>query len=246
MVGPMKACLFCDQKVKNTREHAWPNWTANVLGTLYSVEVEFGDGTRRQWASAPLRVKRVCRNCNEGWMSDLESKNRPLLGGMMSDLSVRLNRADQQIVAAWCVKTAMVLEATSRTTSFFYTNEDRARLRQELLIPYDTLIWLGRQHRSDYSYAQGRRLERSSPSPILREGYVTTLAAGRLVMQVMSVHRQPEHRGRIVLDPVPGPWGNTGLLQIWPTDSPSIRWPPRWSFANEPELDALTERFKRR
>ena len=164
---------------------------------------------------------------------------------MLSDLSIRLNREEQHLVAAWCVKTAMVFEWMGQTRARFYTRAEREHLRMSLSLPGRTLVWLGRQHRSDFSYCHGKQLSRSKREgeQFHAEGYATTFAAGRLVLQTVTVRlsNSEGRAGRIILDTQSGPWDH-GLIQIWPT-STSVQWPPVWSFA-ESNLEPFAERFR--
>jgi len=240
----MRLCIFCGQRAE-TLEDAWPRWLFRLLGPPIRAEVWFGpDGERKEWSGAPIRVRCVCAACNNGWMSQLEGRIRPLIGSMMHDLSIRLDRTEQHLIAAWCMKTAMVFEWTNPGTPRFYSKTEREHLRLDLSIPDDTLLWLGRQYRSNFTYCHGRRLFGPIPKdePVLGEGYVTTFAASRLVLQVITVRRYPEHQRRLVtLRAKPGPW-DRGLLRVWPA-SPSIRWPSAWSFG-EPDLEPFSERFR--
>lgn len=246
----MRLCIFCDQKA-TTLEHACPAWMDALLGGFFKAEAWFGpEAVRKEWGGAPVKVRYLCASCNDGWMSRLEGQVRPFIGAMMNDVAIRLDRGDQHLVAAWCMKTAMVFECTKPDKSHFYTRAEREHLRSSLNLPTGTALWIGRQHRSDFTYCHARQLRGTRPGDeaVLSEGHVTTFAAGRVVLQILTVRRAPEYEGRlrqITLDATPGPWsrrGGRGLIQIWPA-SPSIRWPPDWSFG-EPDLDPFCERFR--
>ena len=163
-----------------------------------------------------------------------------LLGGFFkAEAWFRLDGGDQHLVAAWCMKTAMVFECTKPDKSHFYTRAEREHLRSSLNLPAGTALWIGRQHRSDFTYCHARQLRGTRPGDevVLSEGHVTTFAAARVVLQILTVRRTPEYEGRlrqITLDATPGPWsrrGGRGLIQIWPA-SPSIRWPRTGALAS--------------
>jgi hypothetical protein len=104
---------------------------------------------------------------------------------------------------------------------------------------------LGRQHRSDFTYCHGRKLSKERPKEhsVLREGYVTTFVASRLVLQILTVRVNPDFHGRIMLSTQPGPWDRgRGLTMVWPA-TPAVQWPPAWSF-RESDLDAFALRFR--
>jgi len=54
---------------------------------------------------------RVCTKCNTGWMSELESKVKPILSPLTErPVSVEhLSKLDQELLSLWSVKTALVL-----------------------------------------------------------------------------------------------------------------------------------------
>lgn len=81
------SCFFCGREVKLTREHVLPRWMRRPLEdeprwetSLWfrsSLPVEGSQPLRRRRTDNVLR--RVCANCNSGWMSQLEGGVRPLL-----------------------------------------------------------------------------------------------------------------------------------------------------------------------
>jgi hypothetical protein len=205
------------------------------------------DGAERTWRGVNLsiKVKFLCSSCNSGWMSDLENKARRWLGPMLQDLSIPLDQTAQALVARWAVKTAIVFECTNPTKQWFYSVGERRGVMAQMA-PEDTLVWLGRCAHTDSSYAEGKRLLDVIPadkSP-LSEGYATTFCLGRLVMQVVTLHRKPGREGiKTTVQARPGPWKES-LIQVWPPTR-GARWPPRVSFSESgPTLDELSGRFR--
>jgi hypothetical protein len=91
-------------------------------------------------------VKTVCGICNNGWMSDLEADNIPVIGSMMQDIAIPLDEAQQKLVAAWSVKTAMVSDSMKgrAAPNQFYTRDECINMRLKREIPARTLIWISR------------------------------------------------------------------------------------------------------
>lgn len=91
-------------------------------------------------------VKSVCGQCNNGWMSDLEAKNIPVIGGMLNDLAITLDRSQQESVALWTVKTAIVLDSTRprEAGARFFLRDQCSILRENLAITPHTRTWIGR------------------------------------------------------------------------------------------------------
>ena len=46
-----------------------------------------------------FKTKKVCRECNNGWMSDLETAVRSTMGGLVNDISMRLDEEQQRLLA---------------------------------------------------------------------------------------------------------------------------------------------------
>ena len=114
-------CLFCGIEGGEhlSEEDAIPRWLLHHLGTPSHdkrvhavVSAQTGDVLRKEITSSFRFVEpRICeRNCNNGWMSRLESAARdflvPLIDGSKALGDVRWSEA--AVVAKWAVKTAYV------------------------------------------------------------------------------------------------------------------------------------------
>jgi hypothetical protein len=177
-------------------------------------------------------------------MSNLENAVKPVLGAMISDISVPLDRETQRFLAAWGIKTSMVVDSAVPSERWFYGQDEREHLRATLSMPNDTLAWLGRCQRSDLSVTEGRNLYTAAipnSGAGRGEGYVTTITIGRAILQIITVRiGNDQPAGRRLLHSKPGNW-NQSLIKIWPA-RPLVHWPPAISF-DEPDLGALVGRF---
>lgn len=175
-------CIFCDNN-SGSREHPWPKWIHE--------RIDFGPLKMERYQSKQviipnpeITVKSVCGICNNGWMSDLESTNIPVICSMLNDLSVTLDRDQQREVAAWCVKTATMLDSTrpKGAGDRFYLKDDCVRMRESLTIPPKTRVWIGRIE-SKHLLALGtddRYLRPDTQEPHSLST-ITTLVAGHFV-----------------------------------------------------------------
>jgi len=170
----------------------WPDWLNEELPNL--VETTFflrrGDATL-QWTSklpANHTVRAVCSNCNLGWMADLEAVAKPILTPMIHGRRTRLTTADQRIVSAWALKTAVIGELLTPQTA---------------VIPADQRIWL-REHGEpppaasvfiaatdakwpgDTHYADGRMMSTQDPYPNVLIAYNATIGIRHLALQVLG------------------------------------------------------------
>lgn len=138
-----RQCLFCSGRA-DSKEHLWPRWILDRQPHEDPFQHTMGTGPTKQ-ISSPITVRCVCDRCNNGWMSQLENQIKPLVGSLMADISLTLNRDQQNILAIWGLKTAMVMDATKgKETTRCYQRKDRSNLKDQSVIPRMTMVWLGR------------------------------------------------------------------------------------------------------
>lgn len=224
-------CLFCDNN-SGSKEHLWPKWI-HERKDFGPLRIQRGKSEEKIIPNPELMVKTVCGVCNNGWMSCLEANNIPVIGSMMQDIAIPLDEAQQKLVAAWSVKTAMVSDSMKgrAAPNKFYTREERINMRLKREIPARTLIWIGRidgMHLGDFGTdfalfdAQKERIGMGS---------VSTIVAGHFVTQVVTVHDEKENTEISDLSCKMGNW-NDSLIQIWSIQKQVVQWPPKVSFTN--------------
>ena len=229
----MPICLFCSNTA-NSREHLWPQWVHERRN--------FGPLKHKRGAidtiipDPKVTVKAVCKTCNNGWMSRLEAANIPLVGSMMQGLSIRLDREQQQVVAAWAMKMAFLTDWTriGGKTARFYRRVECDAFAKNLTAPPRTRIWTGHITSSHLS-TDGHDLALMSRAGGTRLGTSTavTFVVGHFVAQVVTDHLSPEYTNEAAPDSQPksGGWANK-LIQIWPVEKEWVMWPPKASFTN--------------
>jgi hypothetical protein len=164
-------------------------------------------------------------------MSRLEARIKPVLGALMADISLPLNRAQQTDISVWALKTAMVSEASKpQHIVRCYQQVDCENLREHSRIPPMTRVWLGRfggyglgLSGTDVWPTAGARFPDS-------QGCVTTILVGHLAIQVLTIYiPEREQVAQISIRcESPGPWEEL-LVDSWPA-SGTISWPPVLSF----------------
>jgi hypothetical protein len=197
-----------------------------------------------------ITVKSVCKVCNNGWMSDLEAKNIPVVGSMLIDLAIPLDRGMKELVAAWTIKTAMVLDSTrpKAAGNRFYSKDDCIAMRETLSIPRHTRIWIGRINTkhllglgTDYRY-----LHRDTYDPEV-VSTTTTIVVGHFVAQSITQRRAKNFESLEMppVEPKGTGWENY-LTQIWPIEREWVSWPPSDFFTNGPphEIAYLLDRWR--
>jgi hypothetical protein len=223
----MALCVFCGSRA-DSREHAWPVWLLTLTGGQYNIEWSRRDGAHVIPGPNPqLDPRVVCeRRCNNGWMSRLETRAKPLLSSLYGDLSVPLDAFAQETIALWTVKTTMVLEAfRPKGEEWYFQPVDRHALRETAKIPDRTIVYVARyvgrwplsSHGGDFG-------------PVINGthgvwGFAATLTLGCLAIHVMN-RRIDKMRSKR------GPWEQT-IRQVWPLVTGVVHWPPPVSFVDD-------------
>ena len=120
-------CIFCGIQIRKgtdgnlAEEHVVPKWLQDRIGarhqTILSVTKNLIDGSELQRTHTLERfvAKRVCKKCNNGWMSKLEvdvaKVLEPVFIGTKSVCDT--TEPEQQILLRWAMKTALAVIAAS-------------------------------------------------------------------------------------------------------------------------------------
>jgi hypothetical protein len=236
--------MFCYESA-STKEHAWPQWlmTRFPSSDIARTYAECNERNLGNWPTKELLVKRICRACNNGWMSRLENEVKPVLESILDDKLRVINISAQFSLALWAVKNAMVLETIDSNRLWFYLEEERRLMCTDQTIPQRTSVWIAKciNHRNVYSMAKDLR---TMPGDDGFQAFAITMAFGSLILQVVSIKTPAEIPANITVtyDVSDGPWDQT-LIQIWPTSQNLLMWPPTYGLEGELGLEALSERL---
>jgi len=162
----------------------------------------------------------VCKACNSGWMSNLETRAIPALKPMVEVRSLSLTADDAALVATWAMKTAIIAqEVGERVTTRAQAKAFKAKQEP---VP-GTKIWLGEYDEK----ARGNVWTFAWPwvedyrKPELRaNSFLEIFAAGRLLLLV-AASRDPDFAG---FEPMNR--GKKRFVRIWPGPV-AITWPPK-------------------
>ena len=71
----MRECAFCFATQGLTKEHIISDWVNGLFPGRSEVNYQDGKGRAEKWHADKIdwKARVVCRDCNNGWMSDLES-----------------------------------------------------------------------------------------------------------------------------------------------------------------------------
>lgn len=243
----MRSCLFCADPV-SSREDVWPLWLVRRFDTPAGVRV----GLEREGHPLPSwiklqhghKVRFVCSKCNNGWMSDLENRAKPVLERVLGDGTIILDGSDQKTLALWSVKSAMVFEALRRGSRRFYFAHDRAAIRGTTTLPTRTAIWLARcVDLPGVFVTASDHADTPDHSPLGARLYSTTMGFGHLAIQVITVKIPTNVPDSMLVHPdmLPGPWEDL-TLPLSDTGR-AIRWPQPLALNGELGLETFAARW---
>ena len=190
-----------------------------------------------------LRVKRVCRTCNNGWMSRLENDVKPQLQPLFAGQTHTISYPAQATLSLWAVKTAMALEGVDTPDTFCYAQEERNQLRLFGAIPWKTLVWLAPSiDPTLFASSKVRHFETNDPAKL--SGFSTNIGLAHIVLQVLTM-RVPQDVGpktKVTISVRRSPWSDT-TCQVWPAAHTAVRWPPKMALNGEDGIDEFANRF---
>jgi hypothetical protein len=247
-----RACVFCgrtDQKISG--EHVWPAWLGELLVEQLAQTswVITRNGATRTTSAFDARVSVVCKPCNEGWMSNLEGRVRPILTPMILGESpaLPLSASDQETLAFWAVKSALVADHFAPARTFW--PELFRDLHSSKRPSIDTIVWTAACTGPPLMLStKVIDAEVSLAADYTRDGVLVPTAPRRRKFGVrctMQLHHAVLqvliHRG--AGGPVVSPNSDADhFSQIWPVKKDSILWPPHRAALDPAALAAFTDR----
>jgi hypothetical protein len=179
-------------------------------------------------------------------MSALECRAQPFLRPLIAGKASALESAAQGAIATWAVKTAMVFEGTRVEGDRFYSTDDCRFVRERARPPARTSVWLGHYVGNTVAFSHASDLTGSVENGQPMGIHLTTLAFGRLVIQVASGRLPGDVPLNTVVnvDMTPGPWNETAV-RVWPAALDAVAWPPAVPLQDtgETTLDGFCDRW---
>jgi hypothetical protein len=223
-----RKCIFCGQSPV-TNEHIF---SRDWLETLMPATDRFVHRHLREeradddsfdvlWRKDEfdVKVKCVCRDCNSGWMNDLDKEAEPFTTPMAMGLETTLpTLRTQTSVAAWATKLAMMCDHTQRVP---VVESAAHKAFYETRTPVTgSTIWLARTRPEGFT-AGARSVSWAMGEGRTTNAYFCTIDVNHLVLQVF-----------IPRSDTPEGWGfdrskNVAFVrQLWPPGFTKIVWPP--------------------
>jgi hypothetical protein len=246
---PQQQCIFC-QGYGMTKQHIWPDWMArdsslptyegkaekkntqvltpplNIFTANGKLVIQAGMPTiiERQGSTGSRKLRLVCKACNGGWMSRVESDSQNTIASLMLSTQFVLSRDEQEKLAAWATLMVMVNEFTDiKTKSIIYS--ERHFFKENKRPPEGWTIWIGRNKASEWhqrmrhaSFFLGKYLLAEGPPAITDtkpNSQSTSLAVGGLFLFIISTSNLEYY------DFVSS-YNHDSLIKIWPVSQESI------------------------
>lgn len=226
-----RSCIFCGLPV-NSKEHLFAEWILLSLGGNKRRRQTLSDGIPRE-LTGPMTIRCLCRRCNNEWLSEIENSAKPIIEPLIHDRSGPLNQGDQEVLAIWAAKTAMMGEGTKpQSLGRFFSDEERDSMRTNRQIPEGMIVQLARYYASaGQHFASTDITWRMGEVTDALKGNITTMVVGHLVFQTVMVRDQVDCQPSTVRLPIraTADW-EALLLDIWPKRD-ALEWPPPRSFS---------------
>jgi hypothetical protein len=250
-------CVLCGATIgRNTRsqEHIFAKWIRDLFPdtgrTKQKRKTQLrGDALQvEEWEDTPLnvRVKDVCKPCNNEWCEAIDTEAQPVLEPMIRGRAARLDPAEQLIVAVWANKTFLLLQRTHKDHRRSIPDSEYRWFREHRWPLANEQVWIGQYDGTgdwpiSYHHYGFELFDRAAGPPVdspdVVHGYVIAFTVGHLLFRAF---------GHIVKDgPTVMPGGPfvTVLRQVWPASGDTVEWPPVTVVSGDGGLHALIAVF---
>lgn len=231
----LKTCIFCGKRGNISKEHFWPKWLGPHLPPAvpnsHISEFHSGEGkqprrlerhSERPGSVNTRKIRAVCETCNNGWMSELESKVKPTVLGLLSRSVTNLSEEPLRCLTLWIAVKSVVGEHSVLDTALT-TSDDRLSLARDHIIPnylrlfvaYHSLETQAAYYRQSTTVSTTLRGPSPSlPAGITRNLQATTFLVGSLCVFVAAVRASGVNSE--ILDPP------VAMHRLWPRPTASV------------------------
>lgn len=228
MTKARRFCIFCGERA-NSREHLFPEWLQRLF-PADEMAVHFCqvNGEERCWEKRRFseKTRRVCRDCNVGWMSRLEEAAKLVLAPAVTRSKLcAFDLRSQWIAAQWAVKTGYVFQTLGPQMLAPVMNP--VLLRMNGMPPPEVSVFIGSHYRALSDPANSVYLQK--PIELLIDdrdgqaadfGNMAFLAIGGVSFLLV------EHQISRYVELVVGEMFSGLFKKIWPWTSKVVNWPP--------------------
>jgi hypothetical protein len=223
-------CVFCQEDIaaSDPPEHIFPKWLRNFrpkgMTLVHEPGVEVRGRCIKRIGEHTFRSKgpeattdKVCKECNQEWMSDLENQASQLLTPLIEGEKVQLTLNDQIFISEWITKTLLMCQFLNPNDKVI-PNSDYQDLYDDRSASKFCEIFLASYKGSRFGFirpVQDHLIKPDTP-PVptvleMPDGYRFILIIGCLVFEVVGSCNE-ELLGPKFPQMIPD-----ALMQIWPS-----------------------------
>ena len=247
-------CLFCQRKFtespskyERTREHVFGDWTTPYLKS------PIGPGTQVRWKAtraeqsqdsysaypAQQAVQGVCKDCNSGWLSEIQTAAKPFLLPALRGAKRRSFGDDaQRALGIWAFRAALLAGVKAGAAAI-----PSSRLHdfyEQRRPPGSTRIWLAASGQRQLTYINNSVIKvfpKDSEPPERANAFASVLGIGHVAFCLVCwTDVKPNSSMRRIHEIFA-----KAVIPIWPVRGP-VQWPPRNAFSQQ-GLDQLAGVF---
>ncbi|MGW0885063.1 hypothetical protein [Streptomyces sp. NPDC002671] len=225
--APPGRCPFClDPHGQPTDEDIYPKWLVREM-KRHGIRNTDPQRRRIHWPTTP-----VCQHCNNTWMSALENDIKEILTPMFFQVR-SLDEHAQSRLALWAAKMAVLMDAVGGNVVPHGAGQGLEIYRR----PHHGMrVWIAAYHDLNPLALVSRPIYMPPGKDQKQEllGLCVTFSVVKVAFQVLI----PFFDG----DLAPLEDFRSSVLQIWPSTSPLLDWPPPFRFDHS-SIQALAARI---
>jgi hypothetical protein len=104
----MRTCAFCGHAgSKPSREHVFPEWLSRIGAEYGNYVMDYGNGKVISTPLIEVVTKRVCLECNTGWMARVEDTAVKVMEPLLRASTSVISETDRWVIARWFTKTVL-------------------------------------------------------------------------------------------------------------------------------------------
>ena len=240
----MSECAFCPHTGKLSAEHIASQWMRDLFPgrkTAFFQSDSVKEKQRFETDSMDWTAKVVCKSCNEGWMSKIESLHAmsaltPLITG---EMNIPIDPERAHSISLFAFKTAVVMDHQQRRPEGpFFSKRLRYAFRLHHTIPSTVRMWLCgyKNHRGNAQFKTGYTKSEFPPGNTFWM-YICTCAIGHFVFQVVAVKQIGNSRFRASSF-------EDLAVPFWPAVPRGYVWPSQYALDGIEQFESFADRWQ--
>lgn len=172
------------------------------------------------------KMKVVCEQCNNEWMSQIDEAVKPLLTPIIKGEPVTLNASELEIIARWATLKAIVCEQDTRSTDVTPQEDRTAFMADRTIPPYFNIYLLNHSCSSRIGYVRTSHavsLTMDGPTPPLEGRQKNTQQISVILGSAMLHINAARVDGFRIEDRLFMP--AVVSRRIWPPNFTTLTWP---------------------